>query len=97
MSAEARYFRVGLFMFVGIGLIGSCAVILGGQGLFQTPVPFETYFDESVQGLEKGSPVKFRGVSIGTDRPSSSGGSASGRSARSGSSGIATTSTSRIS
>jgi phospholipid/cholesterol/gamma-HCH transport system substrate-binding protein/paraquat-inducible protein B len=68
MSAEARYFRVGLFMFVGIGLIGSCAVILGGQGLFQTPVPFETYFDESVQGLEKGSPVKFRGVSIGTVR-----------------------------
>ena len=65
MSAEARYFRVGLFVFVGIGLIGSCAVILGGRNLFEKPIPFETYFDESVQGLEVGSPVKFRGVKIG--------------------------------
>lgn len=65
MSAEARYFRVGIFVFIGILLIGSCTVILGGQQLLSKPVVFETYFDESVQGLEVGSPVKIRGVQIG--------------------------------
>jgi paraquat-inducible protein B len=47
-------------------LIGSCTVILGGRGLFKEPLLLETYFDESVQGLEVGSPVKLRGVQIGT-------------------------------
>jgi paraquat-inducible protein B len=65
MSAEARYFRVGLFVFIGILLIGSCTVILGGQQLLSKPVVFETYFDESIQGLEIGSPVKLRGMKIG--------------------------------
>jgi phospholipid/cholesterol/gamma-HCH transport system substrate-binding protein/paraquat-inducible protein B len=66
MSAEARYFRVGLFVLTGVVLIGGCTVILGGQQLFQESVLFETYFDESVQGLEVGSPVKVLGVKIGT-------------------------------
>ncbi len=65
MSAEARYFRVGLFVLVGVVLIGSCTVILGGQNLFKDPILLETYFDESVQGLEVGSPVKLRGVQLG--------------------------------
>ncbi len=66
MNAERRYFRVGLFVFLGIGLIGIFAVLLGGGSLFRETVPFETYFQESVQGLEVGSPVKLRGVSIGS-------------------------------
>jgi phospholipid/cholesterol/gamma-HCH transport system substrate-binding protein/paraquat-inducible protein B len=57
---------VGLFVLVGVVLIGSCTVILGGQGLFTDPILLETYFDESVQGLEVGSPVKLRGVQLGT-------------------------------
>jgi paraquat-inducible protein B len=57
---------VGLFVLVGVALIGSCTVILGGRGLFKEPLLLETYFDESVQGLEVGSPVKLRGVQIGT-------------------------------
>ena len=66
MSAEARYFRVGLFVLIGIVLIGACTVILGGQNLFKEPVLMETVFNESVQGLEVGSPVKLRGVQLGT-------------------------------
>ncbi len=66
MSAEARYFRVGLFVFSGALLIGACAVVLGGQDLFKQEILLETYFDESVAGLEVGSPVKLRGVKVGT-------------------------------
>jgi phospholipid/cholesterol/gamma-HCH transport system substrate-binding protein/paraquat-inducible protein B len=57
---------VGLFVLVGIALIGSCTVILGGQDLFKEKILLETYFDESVQGLEVGSPLKLRGVQLGT-------------------------------
>ncbi len=66
MSTEAHYYRVGLFMLAGLILIGSCTVVLGGGQLFSDPVTFETYFDESVQGLEVGSPVKLRGVKFGS-------------------------------
>ena len=66
MSAEARYFRVGLFVLIGIVLIAAGTVILGGQDLFTEPLRFETVFDESVQGLEVGSAVKLRGVQLGT-------------------------------
>jgi phospholipid/cholesterol/gamma-HCH transport system substrate-binding protein/paraquat-inducible protein B len=65
MSAEARYFRVGLFVFSGAAAITLAALVLGGGQLFQEKVGFETYFESSVQGLEVGSPVKMRGVTIG--------------------------------
>ncbi|UCE85802.1 MAG: MCE family protein [Deltaproteobacteria bacterium] len=65
MSAEARYFRVGVFVFAGAILIGSCAVMLGGGELFKKKLLMETYFDEAVTGLEVGSPVKLLGVPIG--------------------------------
>jgi ABC-type transporter Mla subunit MlaD len=61
MSAEARYFRVGLFVFSGAAAITLAALVLGGGQLFQEKVGFETYFESSVQGLEVGSPVKMRG------------------------------------
>ena len=39
--------------------------VLGGRELFQRTFTFETYFDESVSGLELGAPVRFRGVPLG--------------------------------
>jgi len=65
VSAEARYFRVGVFVFAGALAITSCVVVLGGNTLFQQTFEFETYFDGSVQGLEVGSPVRLRGVDLG--------------------------------
>jgi paraquat-inducible protein B len=63
---EARYYRVGLFVFLGMLAIVAAIITLGGRGLFQDPLMFETYFEESVQGLEVGSAVMFRGVPLGT-------------------------------
>src|SRR5918992_3542296 len=59
------YFKIGLFVISAI-LIGISGVIALGLGsIFQKKNLSETYIEESVQGLDVGSPVKFRGVSIG--------------------------------
>jgi len=59
------YFKIGLFVIsaIVIGVIG--VVVLGGGKFFQKKNIVETYIDESVQGLDVGSPVKFRGVPVG--------------------------------
>jgi len=62
---KASYFKIGLFIIVGtiIGAIG--VVVLGVGTIFQKKILVETYIDESVQGLDVGSSVKFRGVQVG--------------------------------
>ncbi len=65
MSAKANYFKLGLFMLVGIALILSTVVILSAGIFEEDPVYMETYFDGSVQGLSAGATVNFRGVPIG--------------------------------
>ena len=40
--------------------------MLGARNLNKEIGRYVSYFDESVQGLEVGSPIKFRGVTIGT-------------------------------
>ncbi len=67
MSAQANYFRLGLFVIIGIILGIAGVVIFGGFQLFPEPkFIVETYFEESVQGLLDGSKVRMRGVTIGT-------------------------------
>ncbi|HSJ97813.1 MAG TPA: MlaD family protein [Myxococcota bacterium] len=66
--SEARYFRVGLFVLAGIVLAVAAVVLVGGGSLLDRPVLMETVFDESVQGLDVGAPVKLRGVKLGTVR-----------------------------
>jgi phospholipid/cholesterol/gamma-HCH transport system substrate-binding protein/paraquat-inducible protein B len=57
--------KVGLFVLVAIALIVAGIVIIAGGNLFRSTFQAETYIDESVQGLDVGSPVKYRGVQIG--------------------------------
>jgi ABC-type transporter Mla subunit MlaD len=65
MSAKANYFKLGLFI-IGAVVLGLAAILLLGAGrLFQKNLIIETYLDQSVQGIEVGSKVKYRGVSIG--------------------------------
>ncbi|MGX9966838.1 MlaD family protein [Roseomonas sp. F4] len=64
-SSKTLYARVGALVIVGIVLaIGFVLFLAGGRGLQATQV-FESYFDESVQGLDVGAPVRYRGVAIG--------------------------------
>lgn len=65
MEESKSYFRLGLFVFVTITTLAAVLFILGGRSLFQPTFTFETYFDESVAGLDVGAPVQFRGVPLG--------------------------------
>ena len=54
-------------MFVlGALALGMIALLsFGGLSLFSRPQRFMVYFDESIHGLDLGSPVKLRGVRVG--------------------------------
>ncbi len=56
---------VGAFV-IGAFALGIVALLtFGGVNFFSKPQRFAVYFDESVHGLEQGSPVKLGGVRVG--------------------------------
>jgi ABC-type transporter Mla subunit MlaD len=65
MNPKALYFRLGIFIVLAITALVALAVVLGTGSLFQKNITAESYFNESVQGLEVGSKVLFRGVMVG--------------------------------
>jgi phospholipid/cholesterol/gamma-HCH transport system substrate-binding protein/paraquat-inducible protein B len=65
MEKEHRYFRLGLFVILTVATLLAVLFILGGRSLFQPTLIIETYFNESVAGLDIGSPVKYRGIPLG--------------------------------
>ena len=65
MASQKTKFAVGLFLVVGISLIVLVTFWLGMSHFLQKGQYYVTYFDESVQGLEVDSIVKYRGVPIG--------------------------------
>ncbi len=66
MARKTSKFMIGLFVTMGV-LIGMAAVIwLGASKYFEKGKKFVTYFDESVQGLQVDSTVKYRGVEVGS-------------------------------
>ena len=56
---------------VGVFVLGALIIAIigimsfGGVNLFSRPQRFVVYFDESINGLDLGSPVKLRGVRVG--------------------------------
>jgi phospholipid/cholesterol/gamma-HCH transport system substrate-binding protein len=65
MARKTSKFMIGLFVTIGI-LIGMVAVVwLGASKYFEKGKTYVTYFDESVQGLQVDSAVKYRGVEAG--------------------------------
>jgi phospholipid/cholesterol/gamma-HCH transport system substrate-binding protein/paraquat-inducible protein B len=66
MEHERRYFRLGLFVILTVAILLAVLFILGGRSLFEPTLTVETYFNESVSGLDIGSPVKYRGIPLGS-------------------------------
>ena len=65
MSTSIRHFKLGLFV-LGAVIVFVAIVLIVGSGTFGLPrFKMETYFNESVQGLDIGSKVKYRGVTVG--------------------------------
>ena len=63
---SSNYWKLGAFVLGGLGLVVATLIWLGAADLSRATRRLVTYFDESVQGLDVGSSVKFRGVSVGT-------------------------------
>ncbi|MBU2489875.1 MAG: MCE family protein [Proteobacteria bacterium] len=65
MATARTKFAVGLFLLAGTLLAVAAVIWVGMSGYLETGRKFVVYFDESVQGLDQDSPVKYRGVAIG--------------------------------
>ena len=65
MKTKLSSSLVGLFVLgaLALGIVG--VVSFGGVHVFSKPQRFEVFFNESIQGLDLGSPVKLRGVRVG--------------------------------
>lgn len=64
MASKNAALRVGMFVVGAIIALLALVFFLSGSVL-HPGMPYETYFSESVQGLDTGTAVKFRGVTIG--------------------------------
>ena len=62
MARQKTNLIIGLFVILGV-VMGVVAIIwVGATSYFQKGATYVSYFDESVQGLQLNSAVKFRGV-----------------------------------
>jgi len=66
MSQKANPLKVGVFVIASVALLVAVVLVLGAGSFFTRRVTFVLYFPDSVNGLVVGSPVKFKGVPIGT-------------------------------
>ena len=66
MSVRANPTAIGLFMLGALGLAILGVATLASRAWFGDRPTFISYFQESVNGLERGAAVKFQGVPVGT-------------------------------
>ena len=65
MAGKTSKFMVGLFVSLGIIITVVAIIWVGATKYFEKGNHYVAYFDESVQGLQKDSIVKYRGVEVG--------------------------------
>lgn len=65
MTQKTSNFRLGVFVVTAVVILMVLVVAVGGGNVLRRKVTVETYFDESVQGLDIGSKVRYRGVEVG--------------------------------
>lgn len=56
---------IGAFVLGAILLVAGAIFLFGSRDLFQKKRYFVAYFEQSVNGLNVGAPVKFRGIEVG--------------------------------
>ena len=62
---HAHYSKIGFAVLIAAAATVVTLIWLGGLGEGDDPLYAETYYDKSVSGLSVGSPVNFRGVTVG--------------------------------
>ncbi len=65
MNKRPNALRIGLFAIGGLALLVAAIVAVFGSGLLARTEPAVMYFNGSVNGLQVGAPVVFRGVRLG--------------------------------
>jgi phospholipid/cholesterol/gamma-HCH transport system substrate-binding protein len=65
MAGKTSKFMVGLFVTLGVVITVVAIIWVGATKYFEKGNRYVTYFDESVQGLQLDSTVKYRGVEVG--------------------------------
>jgi len=65
MATDARKYQVGVFVIASVVILVVALVWLGASRFFEKTSRMVSYFQESVQGVEPGSAVKYRGVPAG--------------------------------
>ncbi|MDN3564643.1 MlaD family protein [Paeniroseomonas aquatica] len=64
-QSRGLYLRVGVLVVVGLALSLGFVLFFTSSRFGSSSITYETYLRESVQGLDVGSPVRYRGVAIG--------------------------------
>ena len=65
MSHGINYFRIGMFVITAFALVVMAVFLFTARNLFREDYLIETCFNETVQGLDAGSPMKYLGVKVG--------------------------------
>lgn len=65
MSARSSKFMIGLFVISGFLICAGIIIWIGAARILMKGSVYAVYFDESVQGLQVDSAIKYRGVEIG--------------------------------
>lgn len=65
MASRSSQFLIGLFVITGSLMAAIIIIWVGAADFFMKGSVYVTYFDESVQGLQSDSAVKYRGVEVG--------------------------------
>ncbi len=65
MSKQASPALMGAFVLLGIALLVFGLIFFGSGAMFTETIKYVAYFEGSVNGLQAGSPVRFRGAPVG--------------------------------
>ena len=65
MAKQVNRAMIGGFVLIAVGILAASAIIFGSGDMFKKSLNYVLYFQESVKGLNMGSPVLYRGFQVG--------------------------------